>query len=193
MELPSIQIQSVHGKIGLQSQRPPLQIKQPNADLSIHQEHVDTLKISRKASKLSIDQTEAFADAHLKGGLRSFKEFLAKTEQKVSQYMQKKASEANQLLRIENGGDVIPGIAAQNSELYPRRELNVAQMPKPFQVKVDYQPSELEFQVSRSEPEISVTRREPMINIPKWQTDAYVRQKNQINIQVVGLQVNQQF
>lgn len=196
MQVPSLHIQSTHGKIGLQSQRPHIQIQQHHAEFSIHQEHVDTLKISTRAGKMFIDQTEAFADANLKGGLRSSKEFLAKTNQKVSQYIQKKAHEGNQFMRIERsggGGAVIARIATQNSELYPERQAALTQMPRPFQVKFQFEPTQVNIQARRSEPNIHVNKREPTIQLPKWQVDAYVRQKNEINIQVVGLQLNQQF
>lgn len=192
MQLPHLDITSVHGHIGMKSQRPHIQIKQHNADLSIKQEHVATLKISQKAAKLFIDQTEAFADANLKGPLRSSDEFVANTKQKVMAYISKQAGQGDQLMKIENGGSVIPGLAKQDSELYPEKQLNIALMPRPFQVKFQVEPSDVEITVNRTEPEINVTRREPTIQHRRWETDVYVKQKNSISFQIVNHQVNRQ-
>lgn len=190
MQTPYLQMQSTLGQIGLQSNRPPLQIKQPNADLTIKQEHVDTLKISTKASKLLIDQTEAFADAHLKDPIRSANEYYQKTKSKVAEYISKTVSQGMQLLKIENGGNVFPQLAAANSQLNPERQFQLKSMPNALRVKINYQPGELNIQVNRSEPDIQVKKNDPIISIPKWQTDAYIRQKNNLNIQAVGLSVN---
>lgn len=192
MQLPYLQISSVDGQIGMKAHRPPLEIKQPNADLSIKQDHFTTVQISHTASQLLIDQKEAFADANLKGPLRSSNEFISKIKQKVMEYISRTSSQGDQMMRIENGTEIFPRLAAQNSQLYPDRELNITSMPRPFQVKFQYTPSQVSFDVKNSQPEINVRRNEPKISIPKWQTDTYVRQKNNLNIQAIGLQVNLQ-
>lgn len=193
MQMPYLQMQSVHGKIGMQSNRPQMQIQQKNAELTIKQEHGGTLRMSTRPSKLHIDQTEAFADANLKGPLRSSNEFTGRTKSEVAQYIAKTNQQGDQMMKIENGGNAIPRIAKANSELYPERELNIGYMPRnAFRVKFNYQPSELSINVSSSQPEINVRRNDPKISIPKWQSEVYVRQKNKLSIQAVGLQVNLQ-
>lgn len=193
MQVPSIQMQSVHGKIGLQSNHPQMQVRQQNAVLTINQDHVGKLKISTRPSKLNIDQTEAFADANLKGPVRSSNEFIARTKSEVGQYIAKTNQQGDQLMKIENGGNAIPRIAKANSEFFPQRDWNIGYMPRnAFRVKFNYQPSELSINVSSSQPEINVRRNDPNISIPKWQTDVYIRQKNNLTIQAIGLQVNTQ-
>lgn len=188
--MPQLQMSSVLGQIGLQSNRPQMQIQQPNADLSIQQNH-STLKISKTASQLFIDQTEAFADAHLKGPLRSSNEFISKSKAKLAQFIAKTAQQGDQMMRIENGFGVIPRLAAVNSELYPERELNVGSLPRSTtQVKFDYRPSEIRLDVASGMPEINVKKNAPRISIPKWQSNAYIQQKNNLSIQVVGLNIN---
>ncbi len=64
-------------------------------------------------------------------------------------------------------------------------------MPRSMsQVKFNYQPSEISIDAPFKEVEITVNRRAPQIEIPKWQTEAYIRQKNQISFQAVGTNVN---
>lgn len=193
MQVPYLQMSSVHGKIGLQQQRPPMQIKQPSADLTIKQEHVDHFKISKRPAKLTIDQTEAFADANLKGPLRSSNEFIAKTKQKVAQYISKTVQQGDQLQKIENGGGSakLAHISKANAEIFTQRSFGYGTMPRnAFQVKFHYQPSEISLNITSSMPDIQVRKNDPNISIPKWQTNAYVEQKNNLTIQAVGLQVN---
>ncbi|MGO4888799.1 DUF6470 family protein [Anaerobacillus sp. MEB173] len=190
MEMPHIDITQTNAAVSMKSNRPPLQIKQPHADLSIKQEHFDLIQISKTASKLYIDQTEAFADANLVSPLRSSKEFLDRTNQEVGEYVAKMSQQGDQLMKIENGTGAIYQIAAENSNL-PRRETQLGWMPRSaFQVKFDYDPGELSFAVRKAKVEINVKRNEPIINIPKWQIDVYVKQKQSISFQAVGGNVN---
>lgn len=190
MQLPSIQIQQTHAKINLQSNRQPMQINQHHADMQISQKHTGLMQMNTTVAKLTIDQTEAFADANLKTPLRLSKEFLNDSKNAVYQYIAKTAQQTNQLMRIENGGEAIPSLAKQNSEK-PEKQLTLEYMPKNMsRVKFNYQPSEVNINVQRSEPNIKFTPRSPDIQIPKWQTDVYVAQKNQISFEAVGVNVN---
>lgn len=189
MQLPSLNIQKTDAYIGLHLQRPGLQIRQRNADLQILQDPVG-MEMRTSKPKLSIDQTEAFADANLKTPLRLANDFWAKTESVVSQYVAKTALEGEQLKSIENGTGVIQRIAKQRSER-PIPEINIGYMPRSMnRVRFDYRPSEVTIHAPFKEAEISVTRRAPQIEIPKWQTDVYVRQKNQISFEAVGVNVD---
>ncbi|WP_096202426.1 DUF6470 family protein [Bacillus sp. FJAT-45350] len=190
MQAPYLQINSTHAHIGMKKQEPHVQIQQRNADLQIRQNHIDNIQISRRASQLHIDQNEAFADADVKGPLRRADEFFQKSKQSLMQYLAKASQQGDQLMKIENGGGDIPRIASANSELI-RHEFGMGWTPKSAdKVKINFQPSELSFNVSLSMPSINVSVNPPSINMEKWQTDVYIRQKNSINIQAVGLNVN---
>lgn len=189
MQLPSINISSVHGKIGLQTERPHIQVKQHHADLSIKQEHA-VLQINQQPSKLSIDQREAFASANLKHVFQLNKDWAAKAMQNVSQAIVKYAREGEQLKRIENGGNPIPHLAKENSILFPEKQLTMVQMPRHSSVKIHYQPGQLSIGVKGGTVDVRIDKREPTIQHRPWQTSAYIRQKNDIQFQVVGAQVN---
>ncbi|MBU8905988.1 DUF6470 family protein [Desertibacillus haloalkaliphilus] len=184
MQVPSIQISTTNAKIGIQTNRPTLEIKQPHADVQIRQEHFDHVHISRRAAKLYIDQSEAFADAGLKSAMRVNEEAFEKGKQKALQYMAKVSQEGDRLMKIENGGGQIPQIAKANSDLM-MKELGLGFVPSsPFKVKFNYDPGELSFNYRRSDPEINITKNDPIINIPKWQTDIYLQQKPSISFSV---------
>lgn len=190
MQMPSISIQKSDASIGLRSHKPSMQIRQQAADLQIRQDHAGFISISTTASKLHIDQTEAFADANLKSQLRFAKDYLSQSASVVSQFVAKTAQQGEQLKRIENGTGAIARIAKQNS-VRPEPQVTLGFMPRSMsQVKFRYQPSDVRITAPHKEPDIKVTRREPQIEIPKWQTEAYVRQKNHIAFEAVGTMVN---
>ncbi|WP_416147310.1 DUF6470 family protein [Salipaludibacillus sp. HK11] len=193
MDLARINISSTQAQTGLQSHRPQMSIRQPNADLYIDQDLVGSFRISTTASELFIDQSEAFADADLKGPMRRVDEFAARAQQNVMQYIAKTAQQGEQLKKIENEGNPIASIARQNGEIFSEKQYNLAMVPEHMgKVKFDYRPSEVNFQVDRSEPTIRVQRNEPQISIPRWETNAYVQQKNSINFSVSGGAINRQ-
>lgn len=186
----TLQIHSTDAKIGLSSSRPPMRIKQEQAGLDIKQKHVGMIEISKTASKLYIDQTEAFADANLKSPIRMANEFWQKSMGEALNYFAKKTVEGRQLMKIENGGGAITQIAKQNSER-PLVKADIAYMPRSMsQVKFSYEPSKISLKAPYDEPNITVTRRPPQIDIPKWQTEAYIKQKNSIHFEAVGTNVN---
>jgi hypothetical protein len=165
-------------------------MKQAGPDLRLKQEHQGLIEISTAAAKLYIDQTEAFADANLKSPLRLGNEFASKALSQASEYVAKTAQQGEQLKRIENGNGAIAQIAKQNSEI-ASPEAVPGYMPRSMsRVKFDYQPSEVTVKAANKPVQINVNRRDPQIEIPKWQTDAYIQQKNQISFQVVGGHVN---
>ncbi|MCT8140148.1 hypothetical protein H1D32_22090 [Anaerobacillus sp. CMMVII] len=191
MQLPTIAIQSVRGQTGMHSQRPHIEIKQASAVLSINQEHA-SIQMNTQPAKLSIDQTQAFASANLKHVYQLNKEFAAKAMSNASQVTAKYAREGDQLMKIENGGNVIPHLAKVNSVLFPEKQATVGQMPGPFQVKIHFQPSKTSVQVKGGIADIQVQRHEPTIQHRPWQTNIYLQQKQSISFQAVGVQVNQQ-
>lgn len=191
MQLPSIKITSTHGQIGMKSQRPHIEIKQHEPGFSIRQEHV-AIEINKQSDQLTINQREAFASSNLKHIYQLNKDFAAKGLSHASEMTAKYAREGDQLMRIENGFNVIPQLAKVNSILFPEKEITLAQMPKPFSVKTDYQPSKLSFHTKGGTAEINIEQRKPTIQHRPWQTDVYVRQKQNIQFQAVGFQVNTQ-
>ncbi|OIJ22366.1 hypothetical protein BKP45_06945 [Anaerobacillus alkalidiazotrophicus] len=191
MQLPSLNIQSVRGQTGIQSQRPHIQIQNHKPNFSIKQDHA-FVEMSTQQSKLTIDQREAFASANSKHVYRLNEEFAAKAMSNAHQAIAKYAREGDQLMRIENGGDVIPHLAKVNSVLFPEKGITLGQMPKPFSVKVQFQRSKTNYRVNEGGVHVQAQKNVPTIQHRPWQTDVYVRQKQSIQFKAVGLQFNQQ-
>ncbi|MDT8858787.1 DUF6470 family protein [Alkalihalobacillus sp. MEB130] len=190
MQLPSIQIHQTEALIGLRSQRPGLQIRQESPDMKIHQNHHGLIEISQTASKMHIDQTEAFADANLVPTLRQNKEYLESGKSKVAQFIARTAQQGDQMMRIENGTGALARISKVNSER-PEKQATLGYMPKSMdRVNITFQPSQVTTRANVQPVTVTVQQKDPYIDIPKWQTETYIRQKNHISFQAVGGNVN---
>ncbi|WP_216830367.1 DUF6470 family protein [Alkalihalobacterium elongatum] len=189
MKLAQLQISSARAEIGMKTQKPPMRIQQGHADLRIDQQHNDILQISKRAAKLHIDQSQAFADANLKGISRYLGDIVQRGEQKANQYIARIAQQGDQLMKIENGQGAIQQIAKTNSQLQTY-DFNLGTMPKPFSVKVHYDSGETNIKVNRRDVNVQVNQSPTHVDIPKWQTDVYLKQKNSISFQAVGAFVN---
>lgn len=190
MNVPNLEISSKYAYIGINSQRPPMSIRQKPADLQISQTHVENVHITKTDGKLLIDQSEAFASVGSKPPLQRAKEFYAKSAAHVAKYVAKTAQQGDQLMRIENNGfGKFAQIAASDSQLM-NHEVDLRLSPKPLSVKINYQPGTIKVNVNPDRVDIKVNKNDPQITIPKWQTDVYVRQKNQLSIRAVGLNIN---
>ncbi|MBU9711763.1 DUF6470 family protein [Evansella tamaricis] len=192
MNLPKLSIQTGRAEIGIQHHKPPMSIKQEQARMSLKQELSGSLQISKTASQLYIDQTEAFADAGLKGPLRQGLERTGQARQSIFQYIAKTVRQGEQMKKIETGQNVLPHLARENGE----RQLpsvNYGTIPEnAFKVQFHYVPSSIAVDVSWPDPTIRFDPVEPKIQIPRWEANAYLQQKNWITYSVQDESVNKQ-
>ncbi|MFA9558924.1 DUF6470 family protein [Evansella sp. AB-rgal1] len=192
MQIPKIQIHTQRAETGISQNRPSMSIRQQQADLDIKQDLAGSFRLSSTASKLFIDQSEAFADAGSIPPLRRASNWAASTKQSVMQYIAKVARQGEQLKKIENGGNAIVGLAKENGE---RRsyEVGLGYVPKTaFKVRFNYVPSEVSVDIDWKGPQIRFKKNEPNIHIPRWESNVYLQQKNAISFSVSGSHVNKQ-
>ncbi|TYR80122.1 hypothetical protein FZC66_13400 [Priestia megaterium] len=100
------------------------------------------IQIERTPSKLTIDQTKAWEEMNLKSILKRTKDEADKGRQAVLESIQRAVQQGEELMKIENKGNVIADQAKRNTEkqIHPS---NIAFIPSPFSVKIDYQPAKL--------------------------------------------------
>ncbi|OLS39023.1 hypothetical protein BTR22_05110 [Alkalihalophilus pseudofirmus] len=190
MRVPHIAIQSIDAYIGIRSNKPHPQMKQHTADLQIRQTHTGIIEINTKSAELSIDQTQAFAEANLKTPFRLADEFYQRAQQKAAEHLTKRRQQGDQMMKIENGFGVLARLAKVNSEK-PQGQLQTVNMPRSVSsTKIHFEPAQVSFRVPNHQTDIKVNRREPDIHIPKWQTETYVKQKNSISFQAVGAAID---
>ncbi|OEH92201.1 DUF6470 family protein [Bacillus solimangrovi] len=193
MNLPKIQIQQTQAEIGIRQSRPQMTMRQPKAIIDINQP-LPEIEIVNEFGKLSIDQSAAFAQADVKHIFERIQEWAQKGEQAALQATAKAAQEGTKLMRIENEGNPIVSIAAEDSVLYPTRGFQIGYVPKSTtDVKHHFERGEFQVKVQSYTPNISIKPQYPIIEIPKWQTDVYLKAKSSISFNVVGGKVDYQY
>ncbi len=179
LQLPSLEITSQFGKIGIRSYDAVLEIRQPPADMKIRQPLPD-VTITKTNSKLEIDQSEAFADANLKPLHRWIKERAQQAKQVVLQDIAQEAREGSRLMKIESKTNAIAQIAKEQSEP-AYKQPNIAFIPEsPLKVKFHYTPSKISIHVGEYEPKIAVKVNKPIIKYRPGDVQVYLRQKPSI-------------
>jgi len=185
----ALQYQIVNAQTGINYQQPTMSIKQGRADLSIQQPKAE-ITMDLRPGKLSIDQTEAFAAMDRKGPLRRADDFIASALADFSSGVKKRAQQGDQLMRIENGGGAIAAIAKQNGTP-PMKQMAIGFIPNsPFDVKVDYQPSQLNIDVQKRDPIIQSSINRPQIDIPRWSASTHMEQMPSIDFEYIGQLIN---
>lgn len=192
MQLPRLELHNTFAQLGVQKKNASIEIKQPKAELNYNQPQ-PSMEIHKSASKLEIDQTEAFADANLKHPFRNIKEWTERAKQKILQSLAEKANEGDRLMKIEDRSEsVIPEIAKQKSET-PPKQFNIGFMPSSTdKVKFTYQPSEIKIKMNTEPIKFNVKTHGPIIKYHPGDFNIYLKQKASLKIQAVGATLDQQ-
>ncbi|MFK3936004.1 DUF6470 family protein [Alkalihalobacillus sp. NPDC078783] len=178
-----IQIQTNDAKLQMKTSRLAMKIEQGPADVKIHRNGSDTLKISQEAATLFIDQSKAFAEANLKPTTQLAADWAAKGQAVANEYVAAKSQEGKQLTRIERG--VTFARLAQQQNVSPPPSSTLAYMPHSIdRVKIQVQPGKLQIKAPHSELSFQVTPKPVKIDIPKWTTTQQLVQKPAISFKV---------
>lgn len=114
INIPQLQIQTTPAILSLQTTKPTQEIKQPRATLN-QQQPAATLEISTTRPQLSVDTTEARAEIDLKSVFRRSEENEQFGKQGAMDGIARRAQEGQQMMEIENRGNVISEIAKHNA------------------------------------------------------------------------------
>jgi hypothetical protein len=185
--IPHLQMNSVQGRIGIQSSRAQIEIHSNHAEQSIQQPKAE-LHIDRTPSKLSIDQTQAWNNLNLKSVFVRIRDAATAGHQAAMEGIARRAEQGDELMKIENGGNPIVSQAVENSEHHG--SYDTGSVP-PFEaVKIHYQPSRVNIQWQTHAPIISAKQNHPTINYQPGQVNIYMDQYPSLSIKVVGGQIN---
>lgn len=167
-----------------------MQIHQQKADLSIRQPKAE-MTIRRIPGKLDIDQSEAFAEEHLKSIKQLIADYAKRGRQAVMKGIARRVEDGNRFMRIEDGGHPIAELARLHSSDPPLR-FNIGWMPKSaFSVKIHYHPGKLMIHWKTHSPQIHVKTHSPDIGYVPGNVNVYMRQRPSLDIRVVGLHYDQ--
>lgn len=186
MEIPKLMMRATYGKIGLKTQNAQLAIRQPFAEQNIRQSKAE-LSIHTVPGKLDIDQSQAFAEAHLKSIYALIDDYANRGRGAVMAGIARRAEQGDELMKIENGGRPIAEQARVNSE-GPPPQFNIGWMPKsPFSVMFHYQPGNVDIRWEVHHPEINVQTHSPEYTYTPGKVDVEMRQWPLLDIQVADV------
>lgn len=186
MAIPQIQIKTNDIQMDYSIRPPQVNISQPEAEVSIQQPDA-IVDITSKLGQLHIDQSQAFAEAGLKPISQVNKEYVEKGRQAVLQMIAQKAQEGEQLMKGAGKGQrgaAIQQIAKQNDAVQPPKPVNVAFIPSPGAVKMDYTPGEFDIEIEAQKPKIDVKVNKPQIDLTYGTVKGTMTQRPSVEVYV---------
>ncbi|MHC0038179.1 DUF6470 family protein [Pseudoneobacillus sp. C159] len=190
MQLPQIRLQQTYAQIGLRISQPIQEIQQKPADLSITQESAK-LSIERRPSKLIIDDEQAWNELGFKNNGTFLADEVLYARQKFLENVAAIAEDGNQLAQIENNTNALANIAAENA-YQPQLDYNLGFLPSPGSVKIQFTPTEIHLDWKRGGVDIQVTPHRAEHQYTPGKTEVYLKQKQQLQIDFVGTNINKQ-
>jgi hypothetical protein len=190
MDFPYLRMESKFGQLGLNITKSELSIQQPLAEITIEQPNAE-LFIETIKGKLSIDQSKAWEDMDLKSISERIEEFAENGFQDNMEGIARAAQQGDQLMKIEDKGNVIAMQAKSNSRSR-EFEFNIGWIPSLFSVRISYEPSKLNIEWSINEPIVTAKINKPQIDYNSGKVSGEMLQYPELNIEVIGLYVNTQ-
>ncbi|QED49599.1 DUF6470 family protein [Cytobacillus dafuensis] len=185
MQLPQLRMQSQTAQLGMDISPPVQSIEQPAAQLDLQQPAAE-MYINRISTRLTIDQTAAWESMGIKSAFRSIEENAAQAYQDVLAGMERRSFEGDELMRIENGGNVIANQAERNGE-DPIYDFNIGFIPPNFSVKIHFTPGQLNIQWKTNQVINQTRPQKPIIDYQKGDITYRMKQHPSLKIDVVNL------
>ncbi|TYS15174.1 hypothetical protein FZC78_16090 [Rossellomorea vietnamensis] len=185
MNFPQIRLQSSPASISIQTTPGRVEIEQPRAQLDIQQPKA-ILDIETSSGKLTIDQTEAWADMNIKSVFRMTEDNAQEGQQAVLEATGSAAQDGDELMRIENGGGAIAFQAKRNGES-PIYDFNIGWIPRHGSVKIQYDPASVMIDARPQEVINNTRTQKPVIEHVPSQVDISLKQHGSLDIDFEGL------
>jgi len=183
MNFPHITMQATFPQLAISIERAQMEMRQPPADVSIAQPPAQ-LDMKTTPPRLTIDQSEAWADMDLKHIFRRIEEAAQEGYENWLSYLETTSAQGDELMRIEHGGDVLAEQAKANSEP-PPLEVNVGLVPRPFSVKIGFEPGRIEMNWQTYGARIHIEPRPPQIDYKPGAVHFDLARHNSLRIDVV--------
>lgn len=184
MSWPRLEMHQQGLKIDWNVLRPSYTFQPGKAEVQISQTPAK-MTLNPTPSRLSIDQSECWADMDLKHISRRIAEEAADGKRAVLEYIGKTAEEGTQLRSIEHKGDVLRNLAMQ-ARIMPEYNIQYSNVPENFSLRIDVLPGELNMDWQRGGVNVDVKTIPYSQNYEMGKIDYYVKQKNELTIDVVG-------
>jgi len=188
LQIPQIKLHQTYAQIGLRTTQPVQEIHQQPADLSIEQTPAQ-MEIERQPAQLEIDQEQAWQDLGFKSVSVMTSENADFAEQEVFNALAEIAEEGDRMAAIQNKTNVFADIAAEKALPGPI-DFTIGVVPSYGSVKLHYTPAEVHINWQQGGAKIDSTPHQPVHNYTPGQTEVYMRQMQDLQIDFVGSNVN---
>lgn len=187
MQVPQIRMDSTFAKIDISTTPAQQTIEQPKAQQYIEQPKAE-MTIQQTKGHLTIDQTIAWESMDIKHIFRRIEENAQKGYHSVLSGMARKASEGDEMMRIENGGNPIASQGDRNSQLL-NYGYNIGFVPPPFSVKINYQPGQVYINAEPRQVVNNTIAQKPIIDYREGSVNTSLKQHADLNIDFVNIEV----
>ncbi|MEQ6377582.1 DUF6470 family protein [Bacillaceae bacterium S4-13-56] len=185
MKLPQVRLESQMAQIQIQLTSASQTTQQPNTTQTIRQPEAE-IRIEKTPSKLTIDQTQAWNDMDLKSVKKRIEDAAQLGKQKVMEGVARRVRQGEELMEIENGGNVLQRQASENGHR-PEKQFNIGWIPSHFSVRIDYQPSKVNINVKTQQPIIENRASKPIINYQPGSIETSLKQQANLEIDFENL------
>ncbi|RWZ55033.1 hypothetical protein EQV77_13000 [Halobacillus fulvus] len=179
MRVPQLQVQTMPARIGIKKNDAVHEYQQFKADQSIEQPKAD-LMIRQRPGKLTIDQSKAWSNLHLKSSFERTRDTAAFAEQTWMEGLARVAQEGDELMKIENKGNPIADQAARNVGF--NFDYKPGNTPVHELVQTSYEANPTEIDVKRNAPIIKTTPRFPEFQYQRGSVDVTMEQYPSVQI-----------
>ncbi|MBN6186960.1 hypothetical protein JQN58_08190 [Aneurinibacillus sp. BA2021] len=191
MNMPRLDIQQTFAKLDWEIQDPSYTFEPGRAELSIHQQPAEMV-LHRTPSRLTIDQSQCWADMDMKHIFRRNSEYAAAGQQQALAYIEKVTLEGEQLGAIEQGGNTIRGLAMDHRFL-PEHRFTYGNVPGNFSLRMDFTPGELGMEWNTGGTTVDVHTTPFQHRYEKGKITYRMQKKNELHFQMVGGRVNLEY
>ncbi|MUV39058.1 uncharacterized protein JNUCC1_02930 [Lentibacillus sp. JNUCC-1] len=183
MNMQQIRMQSQMGRIAIHHTEAKQTIEQPRAELSIKQPQA-IIKMNTEKGRLTIDQSQAWADMNLMSITKLNKQHAAEGLKAAKQGAGRRASEGTALMKIEDGGNPLTQQAQTNSSRQ-MKPLGIDFIPSRFAVAINYEPAKIHTDITAQRPIIDVQTHQPVHHYEPGQVTTEMAQYPELEIDFV--------
>lgn len=187
MQVPQIRIESSHGSIEMSTTSAQQSIEQPQAIVRLEQPKAE-LMMETSPGYLTIDQTVAWESMDIKHIFRRVEENAAKGNNAILSGMARRASEGDELMQIEYGGNPLTSQGKRNSQILDYG-YNIGFIPPPFSVKINYQPRKLNIYAEAKKVINNTVVQKPIIDYKAGEVHTSMMQHPDLKIDFVNIEV----
>ncbi|MTT31561.1 hypothetical protein GMB86_05970 [Terrilactibacillus sp. BCM23-1] len=185
---PRLEMHQVYGRIGIRRHDATLEIEQKKAVQSIQQPKA-VMNIQREPARVLIDQTEAWHNLDLKSARVRITEAAQAGRQAIFEGIARRASEGDELMHIERGGNPIAEQAIRHGT--QDHHYDTGHVPSSEAVKISGDAGKLKIDWKTHAPKIDVELNPPRFTSEPGLVQIFMEQYPSLSFEAKGLYVDE--